>query len=202
MRKLAVMLVGVAMLCTLIVIPAQATILTFANSGVLDWSAIPGAYGDNVNSTSVVIDGVTWSYSQGFDWTPNVTVDYRTVTYPSYAPPPVSSGTTYASNLAYWSTLYGDLVDVAFPIIDESMGELSLIPEPGFDIILNSFDLGGWPQVNYPNQTVRILSEDYSTILWAAPGTGGDGYPYTVIGAGPSHSSFTLALVSSSTIRI
>lgn len=133
---------------------AEATILTFDNLG-----NIPETYGDNV---SALCDGVG-CYGKGNGFTPNITVEYRTLTVGG------GSGGTLFNALGLWPTNYGDLVNNAYPANPTSTGEISLVPEPGWSIRLNSFDLAGWPNRSYSNQPLRILDEDYNVLMELSP---------------------------------
>ena len=46
--------------------------------------------------------------------------------------------------LSWWDTGYNDLVNVAFGPSGGGVGEIALIPTAGFQVTLNSFDLGAW----------------------------------------------------------
>lgn len=159
---------------------ASATILTFDDLSLSDYDRIPGAYGDNVTSTSDAVG----SYEKGNDWTPNITVKYRTLD--------PFDNSTYRNRLDFWSTGYGDLDDVAYPVERGYLGEISLVAEPGWYVVLNSFDLAGYDRDRL-SQTVRILDEDYSVIT--------DYSPFNVEG-GNDHSHLDPNMISSSTIRI
>jgi choice-of-anchor C domain-containing protein len=150
------------------VVPIQvSSVLDFEGLGLSGRGDIPSTYGDRLPST------------------PNVTVDYRTVN--------ASDGTTAANNLDFWTTRYGDLTNVAYPVQNGQIGEISLIPDDGFAVTLNSFRLGGWPTRDQNNQTVRILDEEFNTLL--------DYSPFDVEGDSGS-SLFTPAITSAETIRI
>lgn len=159
---------------------ANAVVLNFEDLGLGNFDDIPGEYGDNVTSTN---DGVG-SYLEGNGFTPNISVEYRT-----FNP---SDGSTLSNNLDYWSDNYGDLVDVAYPIQDEFLGEITLIPEPGYSVRLNSFDLAGYPGETQSNQTVMVLDHDFNTLV--------DYSPFNVTGI--DHNTFTPNIVSSQAIRI
>jgi PEP-CTERM motif len=142
-------------------LPATATVLTFEGLGLSTFGDIPGTYGDNLPGT------------------PNITVEYFTRN--------VSNGSINVANLDYWSTDYGDLVDVAFPVCNVGCyGVLTLVPTAGFAVRLNSFDLGGWPDVDHPNSLVAV-SNDFGD----GSGTILVNYsPANVLGANNMHSSF------------
>jgi hypothetical protein len=161
---------------------AQATILTFNNLGIGNFGDIPGTYGDNVSALSDAVG----SYGIGNGFTPNITVEYRTLSVGG------GSGGTLFNDLDFWSTQYGDLLNVAYPVNPTSTGEISFVPEPGWSVLLNSFDLGGWPRQNKPNQPLLILDEDYNVIASFSP--------FFVPGQG--HATVTPNITRGGTLRI
>lgn len=184
MRSIRLVISGTAVALTLMAsMPraAEASELTFDVNGAGNSSDIPTTYGDNISSTSDAVG----SYGMGNGFTPNITVDYRTVD--------PTTNATHANNLDFWSNAYGDLVNVAYPVSTNHLGELSLIPEAGWSVRLNRFDLGGWPGTDQPNQTVRILDEFYNILL--------DYSPFNVEGDS-GHSTFTPNLTHNGILRI
>ncbi len=157
---------------------SRATILTFDIPGLIDWQEIPGAYGDNVTS---LYDGLGY-YEQGAGWTPNITVDYRTFD--------LSDNSTRTDKLDYWSTGFGDLEDIAYSTAQGCMGEISLVPEAGWSVVLDGFDLGGYG--DQPDQTVRLVDENYQVLL--------DYSPIDIMGGG--HNAFAPSLTHAGTVRI
>ena len=153
---------------------AQATILTFdLNPDIPDYGDIPGSYGDNVNAASDAVG----SYLMGNGYTPNVTTEYRTWQ--------ISTNTVTYNNLYFWHSGYGDLSKVAYSVTSsDQFAEITLVPEPGWAIRLNSFDLAGYPVSDHPNSQVRILDGTSNTILL-------DYSPVTILGSGGTHSTFT-----------
>ena len=156
----------------------RATILTFDIPGLIDWQEIPGAYGDSVTS---IFDGLGY-YGQGAGWTPNIAVEYRTFD--------LSDNSTRTSKLDYWSTGFGDLEDIAYSTSQWFMGEISLVPEAGWSVVLDEFDLGGYG--DQPDQTVRIVDENYQVLL--------DYSPIDIMGGG--HNASAPALTHTGTVRI
>ncbi|HUW83372.1 MAG TPA: PEP-CTERM sorting domain-containing protein [Phycisphaerae bacterium] len=157
---------------------SRATILTFEIPGLIDWQEIPGTYGDNVRS---IYDGLG-HYEQGAGWTPNITVEYRTFN--------LSDNSTRTNKLDYWSTGFGDLEDVAQSTSQSFMGEISLVPEAGWSVVLDGFGLGGYG--DQLDQIVRIVDENYQILV--------DYSPVDVGGAG--HNTFTPGLTHAGTVRI
>lgn len=160
---------------------AGATILTFDNLGLSNYGAIPGSYGDNVSALS----DATGSYGQGNGFTPNVTVEYRTWR--------ISTNTVDYNYLDYWDNNYGDLQNVAFPAFStDGFGEISLIAENGWNVMLNSFDIAGWPSRTTSN-TIRIL-DGYGTVLYNNDNA-------EILGASGLHSNYAFGL-SAPVLRI
>jgi hypothetical protein len=168
--------------------PAQATILTFDDlkdsngTPLTNFGDINPAYGDNVNALADAIG----SYGLGNGFTPNVTVGYFTRS--------IATGVTSHSNLDFWTGSYGDLLNVAFPVVPNGhYGEVWLIPSSGFSVTLNSFDLAGWPTVDHLNQPIFILDENLNVLVNLSG---------TIKGAGPSHTSIAPNLTRSSPLVI
>ena len=164
---------------------AQASVLTFdLNPDVPDFGDIPGNYGDNVNAASDAVG----SYLMGNGYTPNVTTEYRTWQ--------ISTNTVAYNNLDFWHTNYGDLSKVAYSVTSaDHFAEITLVPEPGWAIRLNSFDLAGYSVTDHPNSQVRILDGTSNTVLI-------DYSPLTILGSGGTHSSFTPGLTYNGPLSI
>jgi hypothetical protein len=145
----------IALICaiSLIASGASATILTFSDLGLVNFDPIPQSYGDNVISTN---DGVG-SYLEGNGFTPNVVTSYRTLNG-------LGDSSVFESHIEYWDVDYGDLVDVGYPGEDGKYGEVTFTAEPGFAVILNSFDLGGWPKTDIFEQRLRIYDGDFNLL--------------------------------------
>jgi hypothetical protein len=177
---------------TLLPRPAAATVLTFEGLGLPqppEYDAVPGSYGDATDptcDTGGCCDGAG-CYGEGMGFTPNVTIEYRTVD--------ASTSAQLQPQLLYWDTDYGDLADVAIPAQDNALGEVALVPEPGYRVILHGFDLGGWNRTDRANQTVRVLDTDGNVL--------GNFGPMTVEGdGGHTHVAPVTPIVSATTLRI
>jgi hypothetical protein len=140
-------------------------------------------YGDRVTATSDTA-GSYGAFGTGF--TPNVVV--------SYAGSPGSS----PSNLTRWTTDYGDLVNVLENELDgDDRLTVTLVADPGFNVRLYSFSLGGWPDADYtiPNLFIKDgggnnLSIQSNVLVRGATGT-------------PRHTDINFApLISASTVQI
>jgi hypothetical protein len=149
-------------------VPANAAVITFDDLKVPadGFSVIPLWYGD----VGELLD-----------------VQYRSVN--------PADGATHDTHLKVWGQHYGDLRNVAFAPHNNFLGELSLVAAPGWEIVLNGFDLGGWMNTDYEGQTVRLLDGAFNTIV--------DYSPVHIEGdfVGPRHVHFAPG-VAGQTIRI
>lgn len=200
MKKILIALLATALI--MMAPPAVATVLTFDANDVNQGDPLPAEYGDNVGC----IDGgdccdSAGCYQIGNGPTPNVSVEYRAIR--------AADGALLFHQLNYWDVDYGDLEDVAYAPEQGMLAEIALIPDPGFEVILNSFDLGAWPREDQYDQIVRVLDGngnvllDFSpvTVRGAHPGTGEDNGD----GEGPrEHTWIRLAqpIVAESALRI
>jgi hypothetical protein len=156
---------------------AQATILTFTYDGV-PWALVPQVYGDNV--TSPLTPGMG-SYLEGSGWTPNVTVAYRGLDWTTLA--------VAENNATWWSGGYGDLTNIAYFGNNTAAlwGEIRLEAAAGYQVILNSFDLGAYG-ASRSGMSVRVLDES-GAVLWSETSS-------TVPGTGLGHASYSPGLES------
>ena len=84
---------------------------------------------------------------------------------------------------------------MAFGVNNGQLGEVSLVPEPGYTVILNSFDLGGYPLTDVSGQTVRVLDANDVVLV--------DFSPQLVEGdAGHTHVVPPQAIVAAGEIKI
>jgi hypothetical protein len=113
--------------------PAFATILTFQAAGVNQEEAIPDSYGDNVVASP---DGNGHQYEMGNGWTPNIDAAYSGADPGPYAPAwRFWPGWDGAGNVAYLPDGYG---------YDPWQYWLTLTPDAGYGVKINSFDLNTW----------------------------------------------------------
>jgi hypothetical protein len=151
---------SVAAVIAAILAPAavNATVLTFDLFSPFNRKVVPAQYGDNVAGTS----DATGSYGQGAEGaTPNVTVDYLFGT----------SGR--ATELKVWTaggyggtdgaTLYNEIDG------DDFLG-VRLTAAPGFNVVLQSFDLGNYgAQVSLPS--LSVVDGQAATLFESVPFT-------------------------------
>jgi hypothetical protein len=157
--------------------PMSATILTF--DGFPFSNSIISNYGSNMTGLCSG-SGQPGCVLQGNGFTPNIAVSYFT---PNADQPNIMHS---------WDTTYGDLVNVAYHD-NASVGEIILTPQNGRGVRLNSFDLGGWPLTDYPNQPIQILDGNLNVLA---------DFSGTVRGAGPSHSHFDVGVTRNGELRI
>lgn len=160
---------------------AQATVLTFADLGLSNYGAIPQTYGDNVTGPG----GTGGSYLQGNGWTPNITTSYLTVD---------ANGAETSPSISYWGTGYGDLLNSAFPASSGRYARVTLTPAAGWDVVLNSFSLAGYPQANLTADRIRVIGANGNE-LWSSSNL-------LVNGVGPSRSNYAPNLRSSGPLTI
>lgn len=160
---------------------SHATILTFDVADPANYREIT-TYGTRVGSTSDA-DG---SYLMGNGFTPNVVASYRTID--------TMDQSAYVDFLYLWTTDYGDLENVAFAAANGYLAEITLTPDAGFGITLNSFDLAGWPWTSFDDQPLTIYDANYKVLL--------DYSPIDVAGAGGAHTHVAPVLSHNGTIHI
>ncbi|MFG0247088.1 MAG: GC-type dockerin domain-anchored protein [Phycisphaerales bacterium JB052] len=119
---------------------AQGSVLTFMIDGLGNFNLLPQAYGDRV----VAIDDGDFHYDeQGEGFTPNVVTSYTD-----------SIGQTPA----YWSTGYGDLVDVYFEDADGiGSGEIVLTADYGYEVVLYGFDAAAYSSAFASDPTIDAV---------------------------------------------
>jgi hypothetical protein len=114
------------------------------------------------------------------------------VIYDGNFPSPPNTFPPFGENsLKFWSTEYSDLINVAFGAIDTTP-EIFLSPSPGFQVTLNSFQLGAWPDMNRTTQ-VSLLTGSGLTLFHIDP--------FIVSGTTSANFSFS-GLTSADGIRI
>ncbi len=115
---------------------AQATQLTFAGQGQLGLGFGTG-YGDRVASFDAAGLGTAGGP------TPNVVIDFV----------PTNSGSPFS----VWNGGYGSLVQALGHGSFNVKGYIEFTPDPGWDVVLENFDLAGWSSGSYPDSRVRVV---------------------------------------------
>jgi hypothetical protein len=150
---------------------AGATVLTFTCLGV----PIQPEYGDRV--TSIYDPVLPCTYDEGSGFTPNVVADY-----------PVDSATPLMIQYGY-----GDLSLALGHTVAGTTAEVVLTPDPGYALILESFDVGALGQAR--TGSARVLGGDGSVLF--------DSGDVSIPGPGGGFSVFpNAAIVASGPLRI
>ncbi|MDX2037815.1 MAG: PEP-CTERM sorting domain-containing protein [Isosphaeraceae bacterium] len=147
-----------AALFALLVVPAaqvHATILTFDIVDPANFKEI-STYGTRVNSLSDA-DG---SYLMGNGFTPNITSNFRTL-----STDPLGD----ENYVGFWFNDYGDLVNVAYAAFNGGLFELTLTPDAGYGVRLNSFDIGGYLRTTREDQPLYITDANGNLLLDLGP---------------------------------
>lgn len=119
-------------------LPAHATQLTFEGLPSLGIGTTANtSYGDRV-----AVAGAGVSLEGGA--TPNIVLNFV---------PLVSSNTDFEVYASGYSGLASALGDTSFNV----PGYIELVPDAGWDVVLQSFDIGAWSASSYPNSQVRVV---------------------------------------------
>lgn len=133
-------------------------------------NSIPQDLGDRVTAA---IDG-DFSYGTDHGFTPNVVVDWNT------GPAPDLDGFA-----VYWGPDFGDLTGVIEAESEPNGLQFTLTADAGHLVQLHGFDMAGWPSTNYTINAVRVRDGNDNILF--------EQLNATILGAGPSHSSFDFA---------
>jgi hypothetical protein len=117
--------------------------------------------------------------SEGNGFTPDIAVSYVTI--------------GDENEMSAWPNGYGDLADVAYPTNNGYMADITLTPQNGATLILNSFDMAGYNEADVAGQTIEILDSGNNVL---------DNYSGTIVGAGPTHESLSPGITSTTPIQI
>jgi len=121
---------------------AHATTLTFSPFGSVQ--EIPQSYGDRVT----VFAG---DYGSEGGPTPNIVVDYV----------PTSTSAPFSN----WLSGYGSLLSALGHSSFDVKGYVQLSPDPGFDVVLTSFQVGSWGASNYANSRILVTDTSGATLF-------------------------------------
>jgi hypothetical protein len=171
---------GLAVWALIAVPEATAGKLIFepASGSFGDFGFLPQGYGNRI--TSVIQDGFKYSLDGGA--TPNVVTKYG-------AP----NGMV---NLFTWAEDYGDLHHVVFAQ-EPIPFELRLVADPGFLVTLNSFDMAGWPHLDFPSIASVSVRDGAGNSLFSQSDVFIHG-----AASGPQHTHFAFSGVTASELRI
>jgi hypothetical protein len=103
--------------------------------------------------------------------TTNTTVSYKTIN--------PNDNTVLTNHLGFWTTGYSQLNRVAYPLLHGFLGEIAFTANAGYQVTLNSFNLGAYNQSNRNNTILRILDGVGNELFNPFNGS-----PYTVLGQG------------------
>ena len=129
---------------------------------------------------------ISGTYGSNAANTPNIGVSYRSFN--------TTNNSTVAPNLLLWNTGYGDLNNIAFASQNGLGAEITLTPDPGYAVTLGSFDLAGYFQSNLTASFIRVVDAT-NTPVWSSGSS-------TVLGIGPSHSSYSPGITSTGPLKI
>ncbi|MDH4392827.1 MAG: PEP-CTERM sorting domain-containing protein [Aquabacterium sp.] len=140
MRLSTCLAVAVAAAC----LPAQATRLTFDGPQSIGATSATG-YGDRIVAAGpgVTLDGGA---------TPNIVLNFVSL---------LANNPNFEVYTAGYHTLGHALGDNNFNV----PGYVELIPDAGWDVVLERFDLGSWGASSYTNSRVRIADAADTTLL-------------------------------------
>jgi hypothetical protein len=171
---------------------AAATILTFditdptysLSENFPEGYGIDQTYGDRVNSSSTTVGSIIFEYGLGAEgFSPNVTV--------SYDPYSIFTG-----GPSLWRYDYGDLTRVLYQGstntgigFDYNYLLITFRADPGYEVLLYGFDLGGWYQTDRTVNAVAVYNSEFNGFFPANNRVYLDSNA-VVAGSGPSHSSY------------
>src|SRR4051812_47193039 len=139
---------------------------------------LPSGYGDRVTST--VQDGFKYSLNGGA--TPNVVTRF---------------GPDDALVMLYaYPGQYGDLVNVVYAQEPHPF-EFRLVADPGFAVTLNSFDMAGWPELDFPSIASVSVEDGSGNVLFSQSNVYIQGDSF-----GPRHNHFSFSGASAQELRI
>jgi MYXO-CTERM domain-containing protein len=121
----------------------QATELTFAGQGQLGLG-FGGSYGDRVTTFGAGLGAAGGP-------TPNIVVDFV----------PTSSGSPFS----VWNGGYGSLVQALGHGSFNVKGHVEFTPDPGWDVVLEDFDIAGYATSSYPDSRIRVV-DTAGTVLF------------------------------------
>ena len=123
--------------------------LTFDTNDQIEYDPISVLYGNDVSALS----DASGSYLKGNGFTPNIGISYASV------------GDT--NHLDFWDTGYGDLTNVAYAHQNGDFAAITLTPQSGYSVVLNSFDLAGYGSIT--GQTVEVLDGNGNALISYGP---------------------------------
>lgn len=153
--KLKILLISASFLAFIPTQKTFASVLTFDIDNITNGNSIPSDYGDNITAETMG----NFSYLEGNGFTPNIAVEYRTFLASDFG----TGDNPQSSNLNFWGSGYSGLTGVAYANPNGRVAEISFIPEAGYGVRLNSFDLGTFISA-IDNQPLAIYDGDYNLL--------------------------------------
>ena len=122
---------------------AQATMLTFTSISNLG-PAHGADYGDRVTAAGpgIGLEGGA---------TPNIVLDFV----------PTSSASPFTVYAGGYASLSSALGHTSFNV----KGYVQFTPDPGWDVVLTSFEVAGWLSSNYPDSRIRVVDTEGATLF-------------------------------------
>jgi hypothetical protein len=121
----------------------MAVSISAADPTVIDFSGLIGTVGD--------YGMVPAGYGSFAANTPDIGVYYSTNCGPS-------TSEVWVSYVSFWQGEYGDLPAVAYPTTNGFYAVISLAPDPGYEVTLDSFLIAGYPTGDcaQPGQSISV----------------------------------------------
>ena len=159
MKKISIVLSMVMVFCMVSI--ASASVLTFdlTNYDYNSYEVFSQDYGDRVIATSDAVG----SYLEGNGFTPNITIDYLTV--------------SFNPGMDAWESGFGDLTNVANSSHQSNGVEIKFTADAGYEVTINSFDLAKYHSYTTIN-TIEILDENRE-LVWSADSLAVDSVTHT-----------------------
>jgi hypothetical protein len=130
------------------------------------------------------LSSIAPDYGDRLPGTPNVLASFRSPGSP-----------TNPNDISLWDNNYGNLSKVGFATQNGYNGEVELKPDAGYAVILDSFDLAGWPNVDRKVETLQVLDGN-GNVLWDMSGD------IVLGGTAPFYSHYTPGVSSTSGLII
>jgi hypothetical protein len=146
---------------------------TFGN-----FSELPAGYGDRVSATSQ--DGFLYDLDGG--QTPNIVTEFGI--------------TDQLVRIYTWGEQYGDLHNIIFAQEPQPF-EFRLVADPGSKVVLNSFDMAGWPNLDFPSIASVTVENGSGNVLFSQTNVLIHGDV-----SGLQHTHFSFTGVSANELRI
>jgi hypothetical protein len=152
-----------------LVTPASATVLNFDIDNIVSGQQVSDNYGDRAAGDGVPHADFHYGPLGASNWTPNIELNYSAR---ANAP---GQAEVFAS-LAWHNGAYSSF-EVAYAPLNNEIAEISFIPDPGYAVRINAFDLAAWSGFAYQNDLIRITDVTRTLTLWSPPDDAPDPNP-------------------------